>query len=517
MNVCVLEHPRIRSEQRFNDIANTPLWSCLMGGYAASSLRAAGHDVIFMDTTVSGWDFEQTQYEILEQRSDVLCINAVYFWEHTGRLFDFLRDLRKNGFSGHIALFGFYPTLAYQAILENVPVVDSVVVGECENALRVLVRAVSNDDDLARIPGIAVRTSKGAALCSHVRPCEEPDAFAFPERVPDSGRTAGILASRGCYNHCVFCPVPSFYHKGPLWRGRSPANILEEISSLMESGYRDFYFLDPNFIGPGPGGKKRIQKLMKMIRPLSITFGMETRPNDLDADLFETMVSAGLKSLLMGVESGSVSVLGGLRKGASPSSAETAIRICREEGIDPEIGFLMFVPDSTLEDVKANLAFLHRNSLLDRLERTANLLGHRQIVLMGTSGYRMYTDQKRLTPTGVFGFEGHVAYRDPRVYWLSDIMIHGCLSVLRIMENPDSAIHWKDCRSEGKDSSSEGKVNQYLASLFERLLTIAEKPRPLPDADEMKRVVSTELNNILSTEPGSLEVPNFQTSEPRNP
>ncbi|MBT8342518.1 MAG: B12-binding domain-containing radical SAM protein [Desulfatitalea sp.] len=510
MNICVLEHPRIRSEQRFNDIANTPLWSCLMGGYAASSLKAAGHDVVFMDAAVSGWGFEQTQHEIVSQTPDMLCVNAVYLWEHTGRLFDFLSNLRKEGFRGHITLFGFYPTLAYRAILENVPVVDSIVVGECENALTNLAQWVCGDAASARVPGIAARTVKGVELMCHSEACREPDDFALPERMAASGQSAGILGSRGCYNHCVFCPVPSFYHQGPMWRGRSPENILEEISSLVDLGYKDFYFLDPNFIGPGPGGKKRIHKLMEMMQPLHISFGMETRPNDLDAGLLEMMVSAGLKSLLMGIESGSASVLGGLRKGACPASAATAIRLCREAGIDPEIGFLMFVPDSTLSDLKANLAFLRENSLLDRLERTANLLGHRQIVLMGTSGYRMYQEQKRLVPTGVFGFEGDVAYRDPRVYWLSRIMIHGCLSVLRTMEDTDSIIFWRNCRRPGKHAAAADKVNQYLVNLFQRLLSIAEKPGLLPDANEMKQVVSMELNDLCSTpretKPSPLEV-----------
>jgi hypothetical protein len=31
MKITILEHPRLPSDAHFNDIANTPLWSCLMG------------------------------------------------------------------------------------------------------------------------------------------------------------------------------------------------------------------------------------------------------------------------------------------------------------------------------------------------------------------------------------------------------------------------------------------------------------------------------------------------------
>jgi len=49
MRIILLEHPRVPSAAHFNDIANTPLWSCLMTGYAASSLREAGFDAKIVD------------------------------------------------------------------------------------------------------------------------------------------------------------------------------------------------------------------------------------------------------------------------------------------------------------------------------------------------------------------------------------------------------------------------------------------------------------------------------------
>ncbi len=234
-------------------------------------------------------------------------------------------------------------------------------------------------------------------------PLRDPDLFDFPMRADGGFRTASILGSRGCYNHCSFCPVPSFYNNGPLWRGRSPENILLEMQGLISMGIRDFYFADPNFIGPGKKGKNRTLRLLELIRPLKITFGMETRPEDLDEEIMENLVSSGFTSMLLGVESGSKTLLGQLSKGATLNSSERAIALCRSFGIEPEIGFLMFVPDSTLSDLGENLEFLRKNNLLDRLDRTANLFSHFHIVLMGTSGYRRYQKEGRLTPAGYHG------------------------------------------------------------------------------------------------------------------
>lgn len=303
-------------------------------------------------------------------------------------------------------------------------------------------------------------------------------------------RTASILGSRGCYNHCSFCPVPSFYNNGPLWRGRSPENILLEMKALISKGIRNFYFADPNFIGPGKKGKDRTLRLMELIRPLKITFGMETRPEDLDEEILESLVSSGFTSMLLGVESGSSSLLGQLSKSSTLNGSERAIALCRSFGIDPEIGFLMFVPDSTLSDLGENLEFLRKNELLNRLDRTANLFSHSHIVLMGTSGYQRYEKEGRLTPAGYMGFEGEIEYTDKRVAWMRDVVVFACHHVLRRSASSDSPIHWRKPQEQGPAK----RVNDYLVRIFEKLLKNAESFKTLDDPEMVKKDIEKEIN-----------------------
>ena len=98
MNICVLEHPRIKSEKHFNDIANTPLWSCLMGGYVVSSLKIAGFDVFYYDAATPYHSFQTAKEKILDLKPDILMINAVYFWENTEVLFDFITNLKQRAY-----------------------------------------------------------------------------------------------------------------------------------------------------------------------------------------------------------------------------------------------------------------------------------------------------------------------------------------------------------------------------------------------------------------------------------
>ena len=491
MKICVLEHPRIPSKKRFNDIANTPLWSCLMGGYAAASLEDSGFDTTFLDAAALSLSFEETQEEILNLDPDLLCVNAVYFWEHTPRLFDLFTILRKRGFSGHINLFGFFPTLIFQEILETVMEINSIAVGEFEHTLGELAAALKEQGRIDTIPGLALHGTMDPRSFEPRKPEKNPDIFPFPLRINLQG-TLSILGSRGCYNHCSFCPVPSFYNKGPLWRGRTPENIARELQKLICRGAGDFYFVDPNFIGPGKGGKERILKLLKLIEPMKISFGMETRPSDLDDEILDALVRAGFTSLLMGIESGSEKVLGKINKSSGPTHGAMAIKLCRCHGIEPEIGFLMFVPDSNLSDLRKNIDFLMENNLLDRIERTANLLCHCQIVLKGTSSYTEFERAGRLVNKGLFGFEAEVTFMDDGVKKMSTLIMHACHQILRRMGDPDSPIHFarKETRA-GKDA------NQYLVNLFLRLLEKMETGKIQNNMDELKTRIDGEIAIIL--------------------
>ena len=509
MKIVVLEHPRKASKKRFNDIANTPLWSCLMGGYAAAALEQNGFDTIFLDHAVPGACFDNTKAKILALNPDLLCVNAVYFWEHTPLLFELFSDLKAQGFSGHLNLFGFFPSLVFEKILQQCDPVDSIAVGEFEHTLVELAQALKNNSEPAKTlePGETPDPAKnptpvnnsapikyselenieGLALgscLSHGKrktrtPEKNPDLFAFPKRISLDG-TAPILASRGCYNHCSFCPVPSFYNQGSMWKGRSPENIAREIQGLVNQGVKEFYFVDPNFIGPGTLGKKRIMDLMDHLKPMNITFGMETRPQDLDDTILESLVGSGFTSLLMGVESGSTAILNKINKSSGAAVASRAIDLCRNHGIEPEIGFLMFVPDSSLDDLLENMNFLMANNLLDRLDRTANLLSHTQIVLAGTSGYAGFEKENRLEKTGIFEFEAEVLFSDPKVKWVATLITFACHTILRSMSDSRSPIFWQK-----EDTKISLKTNGFLVDLSFDLLSRAKNLSNHPENSEI--------------------------------
>jgi hypothetical protein len=118
-------------------------------------------------------------------------------------------------------------------------------------------------------------------------------------------------------------------------------------------------------------------------------------------------------------------------------------------------------------------------------------------VLMGTSGYRLFKEQGRLIESGLFGFEGDVSFRDARVKWMSELVVHACLYVLRDMSRSESPIYWRTLRN----SPVSEDVNEYLVNLFQRLLKIARETTLLPPADELKRDIENDLREKIRNQP----------------
>jgi anaerobic magnesium-protoporphyrin IX monomethyl ester cyclase len=355
-----------------------------------------------------------------------------------------------------------------------------VIVGEPEETIVDLARCIEAGIE-ARVEGVALR-SNGQASFPRVRgPVESPDRLAFPLRpFLDSEQTVSVLASRGCYNHCSFCLVPALDQGKTMWRGRSPENVAAEICELVSLGKKDFYFVDPNFVGPGRAGKETAGKLARLLADLGISFGMETRANDVTHGLMRELVGAGLTRLLLGIESGRPEVLKRLGKHASITGNEQAIATVREAGLEPEIGFIMFDAASTLDDILENLKFLQRNRLVDRLGRTANLLYHDHVAFKGTPGYQTALHRKMLLPHGLFGFEGLLLYQDFRVGWLAGLMKRICHFLLKEMGKPSSPVYWVE---EDAQNEPYRAVNDRLVDIFERLFGFAERLHCPPDAN----------------------------------
>ena len=501
MKVLLLEHPRGRSSTHFNDIANTPLSSCLISGYVASLLQTNGIETKILDAYLLRYPFRQMVEELIEKEYDVLGIHLVYSWEHTPSVLHAIDEI-SSSIEVPIIIYGFYPTFAYESILKSRPSIDYVIIGEPEFTFLEFCLLVKKEGNLRGLEGVAFSDGKELTVNKKQKVIDNLNLLPFPYRVKEQLEFIGgnILGSRGCYGNCTFCYINNFYGKGCYWRGRTPENIYQEIKTILGKLSRKYiYFVDANFFGPGAQGQHRAEKMARLLRgEKGLKFGLECRVNDVQEKSLKTLVQAGLKDVFLGVESGSKRSLKRIRKGTTVEQSRKAITLLRNYGIEPYVGFIMFESDSELNDVRDNFNFLRFNNLLNNLSTTVDLLYHPQIVLMGTDGYNTLQKENRMRFTPHSSYQGTFSFKDNRVQFLADVVSSLCHYLLTLMDNSDSTIYWRRNILDTDRYSYEiaDKINQWLVDFFEDLLSRLEC-KDISFTDELKSRYRSESINLI--------------------
>lgn len=467
MRIVLLEHPRSITFERCNDIANTPLSSCLISGYAAGMLQKCGHEVEIIEGYLERLTYGEIENEIKSIKPDILGVHMVYHWRRDHKLFEFLKRVKDKRLASTITAYGFYATIAAADILKRSPAVDSVICGEAEMTFSALAEAALSGLFTPFVPGLVVRSDEGIRYASR-EAVKCLDEIPFPVRTEALYRLpeVNILGSRGCYGRCTFCYINSFYGDRSPWRGRSPENIASEITAIkVERGVRNFYFADPNFFGPGLKGQERAMNIATLLKPMNILFGIEGRVNDIRDETIGRLLDAGLRHILVGLESGRDESLKRMNKMTTVDENEQALRVLRRHGIEPNVGFIMFEPDSSLEDIRVNFEFLKRNDLLTNLPVTANVLYHHQIILEGTQAYQMLQREGQLrfrdSP-----YEGNTCLKTPEVAVLAGIMRDVTNVLFRRMD-----VIWSGKIAEPPDAQRRyAEINRILVYIFEKCL-----------------------------------------------
>lgn len=501
MKILLLEHPRQIAQERCNDIANTPLSSSMITGYTAGMLLSQGHEVQIVEGYLDKLTYSEISAIVRGFAPDILGVHTVYSWENNEKLFSFLKTMKKEGIR-HITVYGFYPTFAYAEIFRQCPEIDSIIIGEpeltfAELAAKETDRTSNNSQGIRNIPGLAWQDNQSKIYLQRRELLQNLDDLPYPIRTKAMLRIPeiNIEGSRGCYGGCTFCYINPYYGKASCWRGRSPESIIAEIDQLINQyGQRNFYFVDPNFFGPGLKGRGRALDLASLLKERDIQFGIEGRVNDITEELISTLVEAGLNQILIGLESGRNESLQRLNKMTTVEQNEKAIRILRQYGIEPNVGFIMFEPNSSLEDIRINFEFLQRNDLLTQLAITANVLYHPQIILQGTKAYQNLQKEGRLqllTTT----YEGTASFANPQVAALALIMSRITNHLFVKMNGI-----WSGREPEPQNADIVySQLNQTVIQYFHDSLTALESGKQFVDKEIAALVdqAKEEINRIL--------------------
>jgi radical SAM superfamily enzyme YgiQ (UPF0313 family) len=202
-------------------------------------------------------------------------------------------------------------------------------------------------------------------------------ARRFAEEIVYHGGLLRIEGSRGCpWSHCAFCAIPTKYGGGG-WRPFPIERILKEIEYLGAMEARKLYFTDEDFVGPDAARvveicegvvalkrRGRIPKELSFFVSSSIASMHESsQPRRMNSRLLEKMKWAGVEEVFIGVESGSASQLRRYRKDHTVDEARECIAELKRWGFVVDIGFMMFDPELTLQELQDNLAFCRETGI----------------------------------------------------------------------------------------------------------------------------------------------------------
>lgn len=213
-------------------------------------------------------------------------------------------------------------------------------------------------------------------------------------------RFSPLEITRGCPFACRFCQTSYLF--GTLPRHRSIDRILRHVEIFVKRGMRDLRFITPNALSYGSEDGRtpnlaKVEELLKAIKGVSErvriffgTFPSEIRPEQLTKEAIEIIKRyASNKTLTIGAQSGSDSVLERIHRGHSAEDVYKAVELAVKEEFTVNVDFIFGLPDETEKEQIETVKFMEKLLCLgEKGKGTVKIHSHYFIPLPGTPYYR---------------------------------------------------------------------------------------------------------------------------------
>ncbi|HPN83759.1 MAG TPA: radical SAM protein [Victivallales bacterium] len=320
--------------------------------YVAASVRQAGEKVDLIDGGILS---RRELFRLIKEKAphhDTIALTVSV--AHAGSAVEISNFVRKNFPNKKIIWGGPYPSSQHELISESMA--DIMVSGEGELQASLICRG----KPLSEIPSIVYFDEGIRKVNKRESYINDLDALPFPEydlvnlsnyHHPGLKPVAQIISSRGCPYQCINC-TKSVH--GSFYRVRSPENVVEEISMLVDSyGAREIHFWDDNLTLNVDRVKeicslilsKNIQKKARFAVPSGI------RADIYDKEMFDLMKRAGFYLFAVAVESGEQQVIDRIGKKLDLSKVPGNLEKLQKHGFRLMLYFMMGFPFEREEDM----------------------------------------------------------------------------------------------------------------------------------------------------------------------
>ncbi len=177
---------------------------------------------------------------------------------------------------------------------------------------------------------------------------------------------AAVPIMYGCNNFCTYCIVP--YVRGRE-RSRQPEQILSEVRSLIQNGYKEIMLLGQNVNSYGKDLPQKISfpELLRQINEISgeywIRF-MSSHPKDATPELMQALLECEhlAKHLHLPVQSGSNAILKRMNRKYTVEKYLSQVEMIRSENPDFSLttDILIGFPDESEQDFQETLDLVQK-------------------------------------------------------------------------------------------------------------------------------------------------------------
>ncbi len=345
-------------------------------GYNVSVLDAVienfNHEEHFDQMISYGMSIQDIKERIRQAKPYILGVSCIFTNKYS--LVVKIAKAAKELGVPYVVLGGNHATAMANEILKNEQSVDFIILGEGERSFLKLTDALPGNN-FEMINGLAYRKNGEIKINSNIDYIRDLDELPFPARdlfpiekyfkidaqysifKAKKGRRMAMITSRGCPAKCTYCSSSRYW--GPIYRPRSPENILVEMKLLKEKyGVNELDILDDNFTFDN----KRFREIANLMIGNNLNFKWFL-PNGvalyaLNEEMIALMKKAGCDTAFIAVESGNQNTLYNLmRKPLNLKKVPGLCRLFRKYKIKTPAFFVVGMPGETFKDIKDTFNF----------------------------------------------------------------------------------------------------------------------------------------------------------------
>ncbi|MCA8952723.1 MAG: B12-binding domain-containing radical SAM protein [Planctomycetes bacterium] len=264
---------------------------------------------------------------------------------------------------------GPYPTAEPEAWRESSDI-DYGFVGEGDEGLPRLLRAVIAGEPPPEIPGLVDRASAGP----HHKAPAYPDLDALPlpaydlldisryadtryrnqTGLPAYTAYTSVMTSRGCPYKCAYCHDVL----GKKFRGMSVERVMREVDDVVARGVKEVHFVDDIFNFDLPRAKAIFRAIAARHPKLRIAFPNGLRADRLDEEFAVLAKQAGCWYAGIAVETASPRLQKAIQKHINLDKVRRAIGWLEDAGVRTRSFIMLGFPTETEAEMEASIRYV---------------------------------------------------------------------------------------------------------------------------------------------------------------